>query len=48
MEEYFSKGGDARVKWFYVEEDEDIKEAGLEFKEDVDLPFEMITFSPVS
>jgi len=44
MEEYFIKGGDARVNWYYVEEDEDIKEAGLEFKEDMKLPFEMISF----
>ena len=44
MEEYFINGGDARVNWYYVEDDEDIKEAGLEFKEDMKLPFEMISF----
>ena len=44
MEEYFINGGDARVNWYYVEDDEDIKEAGLEFKEDLKLPFGMISF----
>ena len=44
MEEYFIKGGDARVNWYYVEDDIDIQEAGLEFKEDMKLPFEMVSF----
>jgi len=43
MEAYFIKGGVASVKWYYLEDDEDIKEAGLEFKEDLDLPFEMVS-----
>jgi len=44
MEEYFNKGGDARVNWYHVEDDVDIKEAGLEFKEDMVLPFEIIPY----
>ncbi len=44
MEEYFNQGGDARVSWYYAEDDEDIKEAGLEFKEDMKLPFEIVPF----
>ena len=44
MEEYFIQGGDAKVNWYYVEDDEDIKEAGLEFKEDLKLPFTLIAF----
>lgn len=44
MEEYFIKGGDAKVNWYYVEDDEDIKEAGLEFKEDMKLPFNLVSF----
>ena len=43
MEAYYIKGGEASVNWYYVEDDEDIKEAGLEFKEDIDLPFVMIS-----
>ena len=44
MEKYFIQGGDASVNWYYVENDEDIKEAGLEFKEDMRLPFILISF----
>ncbi|RLA17371.1 MAG: DUF1987 domain-containing protein [Gammaproteobacteria bacterium] len=44
MEDYFSAGGDARVNWYYAEDDEDIEEAGEEFKEDMKLPFELISF----
>ena len=44
MEEYFVKGGDAKVNWYYVEDDEDIKEAGLEFQEDMRLPFNLVSF----
>ena len=44
MEEYFIQGGEACVNWYYLEDDEDIKEAGLEFKEDLKLPFEMLAF----
>lgn len=44
MENYFTAGGEARVNWYFVEDDEDIEEAGLEFKEDMKLPFEMIAF----
>ncbi len=42
MEAYFIQGGEVKVNWYYVEDDEDIKEAGLEFKEDMSLPFSMI------
>ncbi|NOR80526.1 MAG: DUF1987 domain-containing protein [Methyloprofundus sp.] len=45
MEEYFIQGGEVSVNWYYVEDDEDIKEAGLEFKEDMRLPFEVISYS---
>ena len=47
MEAYFIKGGEASVSWYYVEDDEDIKEAGLEFKEDLELPFEMLSLKSV-
>lgn len=44
MDEYYSNGGKTSVNWFYAEDDEDIKEAGEEFKEDMKLPFKMISF----
>ena len=47
MEAYFIKGGKASVSWYYVEDDEDIKEAGLEFKEDLELPFKMVSLKSV-
>lgn len=45
MENYFIQGGDVSVNWYYVEDDEDIKEAGLEFKEDMRLPFELVSYN---
>lgn len=44
MEEYFESGGEAKITWYYENDDEDIRETGLEFKEDVALPFEMIAY----
>lgn len=44
IEEYYKQGGVVQVNWYYLEGDEDIKETGLEFKEDMILPFTMIAF----
>ena len=44
MEEYYKQGGMVQVNWYYSEDDEDIQETGLEFKEDLALPFSMIAF----
>jgi hypothetical protein len=36
--------GNMKIKWFYDSSDEDMLEAGEEYKELVDLPFEMVAF----
>ncbi len=42
FEEMIEKGHSVNVRWFYDEEDEDMKAAGEEYSEMVDVPFEMI------
>jgi hypothetical protein len=44
MEDYFKTGGKVAINWYYKRNDEDIKETGLEFKEDMILPFEIIAY----
>ncbi len=44
MEEYYKDDNKAQVNWYYEEDDEDIKEIGLEFQEDMDLPFEVLPY----
>lgn len=44
MEEYHNDGNKAQVNWYYEKNDEDIKEIGLEFQEDMQLPFEVLTY----
>lgn len=44
MENYFQDGGDVKIHWYYKQDDEDIMETGLEFKEDMILPFEIIPY----
>lgn len=34
----------ARVKWYFHDEDEDMEEAGQEFSELVEIPFELIVY----
>lgn len=43
-EGYFNGGADVQVNWYYKYDDEDIKETGLEFKEEMVLPFEIIPY----
>ena len=45
LEHYYKGGNDAQVNWYYEEHDEDIKETGLEFQEDMDLPFAVLAYS---
>ncbi len=40
LEEMYENGHDILVKWFYPEDDEDMEEAGEEYSEIVDVPFE--------
>ncbi len=42
LEEKYENGYDVEVKWYAVEEDEDIIDAGEEYAENVNLPFEII------
>lgn len=37
-------GGDVRVEWSYHEDDEDMAEAGEDYSDMLDLPFELISF----
>jgi hypothetical protein len=43
LEELHNEGKDTLVKWFYPEDDEDMKEAGEEYADIVDVPFEQIS-----
>lgn len=44
MEDYFKSGNETQVNWYYEEDDDDIKETGLEFQEDLDIPFNLIPY----
>lgn len=39
-----AKGIDVRVKWYFHEDDEDLREAGSQYSELVAIPFELIEF----
>lgn len=45
LEDLQKLGKDALVKWHYAEDDEDMKEAGEEYADIVDVPFEQISIS---
>ena len=45
FEEMVEKGHDVLVRWHYLDEDEDMMEAGEEYSEMVDVPFEMISYT---
>ena len=42
LDEIFLSGNNVRVKWFYSELDEDLGEAGEEYSELVEVPFDLI------
>jgi len=44
LEEMHEAGKEITVKWHYSEEDEDMLEAGEEYAEMVDIPFETIAY----
>ena len=44
MEEYYQEGKEVKINWYYEQDDEDIKETGLEFQEDMELPFELLAY----
>jgi hypothetical protein len=45
FEEMIEEGQEVMVRWHYPEEDEDMMEAGEEYSEMVDVPFEMVSAS---
>ena len=45
FEEMIEEGHEVMVRWHYPEEDEDMMEAGEEYSEMVDVPFEMVSYS---
>jgi hypothetical protein len=44
LEEMANNGTKVFIKWFYDEEDEDMLEAGEEYAELVEVPFELVTY----
>jgi hypothetical protein len=45
LEELHKNGKEVLVKWHYSEDDEDMKEAGEEYADIVDVPFEQISYA---
>lgn len=45
FEEMIEEGHQVMVRWHYPDEDEDMMEAGEEYSEMVDVPFEMVSYS---
>jgi hypothetical protein len=45
LEEMCKKGCDVVVKWYYPEDDEDMQEAGSEYADIVEVPFEQISYT---
>ncbi|MBN2482320.1 MAG: DUF1987 domain-containing protein [Bacteroidales bacterium] len=44
LEELKEKGNDILIRWHYPEEDEDMEEAGDEYADIVDVPFEKVSY----
>lgn len=44
LEEIHENGKQVQVIWFYEEDDEDMLDLGEEFSENVDIPFEIISY----
>ncbi|MBN1969842.1 MAG: DUF1987 domain-containing protein [Candidatus Delongbacteria bacterium] len=44
LETYHKKDGKILVSWFYEKNDEDMKETGEEFAEDIEIPFKFISY----
>ncbi len=45
LEEMHEAGKDVLIRWHYPEDDEDMEEAGEEYSDIVDVPFEQISYS---
>jgi hypothetical protein len=44
LEEMHEKGHDVLIRWHYPEDDEDMAEAGEEYADIVDVPFEQVSY----
>ena len=44
LEDYYKQGNTVQINWYYEQHDEDIKETGLEFQEDMELPFDVLPY----
>jgi len=44
LEDMTEEDHDCMIKWFYDEEDEDMEEAGEEYSELIEVPFELLTY----
>jgi len=44
LEEMHEKGKDVLIRWHYPEDDEDMAEAGEEYADIVDVPFEQVSY----
>jgi len=45
LEDLTKKGNEVLVKWYYPEDDEDMQEAGNEYADIVEVPFEQISYT---
>ena len=45
LEEMHENGNDILIRWHYPEDDEDMEEAGEEYADIVDVPFEQVRYS---
>jgi hypothetical protein len=46
LEEMHENNNDVLIRWHYPEDDEDMEEAGEEYADIVDVPFEQVSYSP--
>jgi uncharacterized protein YkuJ len=44
LESLHETGNEVNIMWYYEQDDEDMYEIGLEFKENINLPFEIIAY----
>ena len=44
LEEIYESGKEVLIKWYYPEDDEDMQEAGEEYADIVDIPFEQVGY----
>ncbi len=45
LEEFQDSGKEVKVKWFFADDDEDMEDAGAEYAEIVDVPFEFESYN---